>query len=90
VKKLTRLWSRSRNNNERLPHGMVVGAWTTSSIVPSRRSYSASMSSTRNSMIAEWFFAALATPVPNRARVRSAAIARVNVQSGAVTGPYGR
>jgi hypothetical protein len=60
AKRLTRLPSGSRNNTERLPHGIVVGALTNSVVNCLNRSYSASTSSTRNSMIAVWSSAARA------------------------------
>jgi len=67
VKKLTRLPSGSRNNRDRLPHGIVVGSLTKSmdKLMDSCliRSYSLSTSSTRNSMIAVWLSAG-----PGRAR----------------------
>ena len=49
VKKLTRLPSGSRSNNERLPHGMVVGYWTQSRTTGMSRVYSLPTSSTLNS-----------------------------------------
>src|ERR1700712_1422194 len=77
VKKLIRLPSGSRKSRERLPHGIVVGALTNSIVAYRSRSYSASTSSTRNSMMAVWLSAGRAEPTPNNATVRGLPSARV-------------
>src|SRR6185312_3365795 len=81
VKRFTRLPSGSRRRSERFPHGMVVGAFTKSVTQGVSLSYSASTSSTRNSMMAEWLSAARADPGPNRFTVGVPAMARVNDES---------
>jgi hypothetical protein len=57
VKRLMRLPSGSRNKMERFPQGISVGSCTHSLTRGFSRSYSASTSSTANSMMAVWFCA---------------------------------
>jgi len=77
VKKLTRLPSGSRKSSDRFPHGIVVGSFTNSATVSCSRAYSASTSTTRNSMIAVRLSAGRALPAPNSATVRVCPIATV-------------
>ncbi|GAA3120039.1 hypothetical protein GCM10020254_78920 [Streptomyces goshikiensis] len=76
VKKLTRLPSGSRRRSERLPQGIVVGAWTKSSTKALRFRWTRSTSSTRNSMMTLWLSAGRAAPGANRGTVRVPAMAR--------------
>ncbi len=76
VNRLTRLPSGSRNSSARLPQGIVVGAVTISPTCPRSRSYSASTSSTRNSIIALRFAPGSADPAPNSGTVLSLPIAK--------------
>jgi hypothetical protein len=69
VNRLTRFPSGSRNKIERLPHGIVVGSWIHSLTIGAKRAYSASTSSTRNSMMTLWLSAACAEPAPKSCTV---------------------